>query len=501
MARNCSTCGRANDDDALYCMGCGAPLAATPPVGTAPETAFVAVDAAAPATPASAQTPAPEAPIAPSGPPVPPPPGPTVAPGAPGGSGKGAPMWLVVVLVVAVIAIAAVAALFFFTSGNGGGEDESPAPVASTPAPPTPEAALNRFLAAAVGPKSNQLAAVMADGAVEPITKFAGRQIFQIAYSPDGKWLACIAGTFKRSELWLFDTTTGEARQATVKTPNVLAVDSMAWLSAGELLVAAYTVPPKSTGENADFLVYDPNADGFTALLDSGGVALRGVSVSASRDGATVAFVTYTDVKTDQYGMVTASERLQVLDRGSGTVTELGRNKAMFDVNARAFDDPLISPNGSALIYRRAGSDVGTSYTVIDSSGGTLMAPKETQMPAGYAWDPDGTKVVFTGHSLQTAQNETGIGPAIFWLFDTELGGKPVVIAKYDDTMVQDLSWSADGETIAWAEYDQKQYETGTVYLMSARGGDSKLLVKQALTPVWAPGAATSLQTSPSPEQ
>ena len=262
----------------------------------------------------------------------------------------------------------------------------------------------------------------MADGTVKPITRFSGQQIWQIAYSPDGKWLACIAGTYKRSEVWLFDAASGAARQATADTPNVVAVDSVAWLSATELLVAGYTEPPKATGQNADFLVYDTATQDFAPLLDAGGVSLRGVAVSASSDGARVAFVTYTDVKTDQYGMVTAKERLELLDRASGAVTELGTNKAFFDVNARAFDEPLISPSGEAIIYRRAGSDVGTSYTVVGADGSVLMPAKETQFPAGYAWDPDGVRVVFTGHSLKPSGDAGGIGPAIFWIFDTSVG-------------------------------------------------------------------------------
>jgi Tol biopolymer transport system component len=362
---------------------------------------------------------------------------------------------------------------------------------------PTP--ALGQYLAGAVGPRADRLATIAADGSVKPITRFSGEDIWQIAYSPDGKWLACVAGTYKRSELWLFDTATGAARQATANTPNVVAVDSIAWLSPGELLVAGYTETPKATGQNAEFLVYDQATETFSPLLDDGGVPLRGVSVSASRDGATVAFVTYTDVKTGSYGQVTAQERLDVLDRGSGAVTELGKNKAMFDVNARAFDEPLISPSGEAIIYRRAGSDVGTSYTVVGTDGTTLMPAKEALMPAGYAWDPDGTKVVFTGQSIKSA---TGTGPAIFWEFDTEAGGAATEIARYKDTYVQDLSWSPDGASIAWAEYDQdKEWRTGNIYLMSATGGDSKALVKEALSPVWAPGSAESLQTSPSLDQ
>ena len=126
------------------------------------------------------------------------------------------------------------------------------------------------------------------------------------------------------------------------------------------------------------------------------------------------------------------------------------------------------------------------------------MPARETQFPAGYAWDPDGVRVVFTGHSLKPSSEPSGIGPAIFWLFDTA-SRTTQVIARYKNTMVQDLSWSPDGTTIAWAEYDQEKYQTGSVYLTPADGGDAQALVQDALSPVWAPGGAPSLQTSPGP--
>ena len=441
MARTCPSCGRANDDDASFCQGCGSAIA-----GGALETR------------------------------------------------RRAPTWLVVLVVAVVIAVIAAAALLLFPRGKKQvAGDRSPVPSAGATVNVSPSPALGRYLAGAVGSKADRLAAIGEDGTVQPIADFSDEQIRQIAYSPDGAWLASVAGTYERSELWLFDAATGDARQVTADTPNVLAVDSIAWLSATELLVAGYTEPPKATGQNADLLVYDTAAQGFSPLLEAGGVSLRGVAVSASREGAEVAFVSYTDVKTGRYGMVTGKEHLELLDRASGRVTELGASKALFDVNARAFDEPLISPSGEALIYRRAGSDVGTSYTVMGTDGTILMPAKEAQFPAGYAWDPDGTRVVFTGVPPRR------FGRMTFWVFDTESGSRPVVLARHKGVFVQDLSWSPDGETIAWAAYDEESYPTGTIYLMPAGGGGSTAFTEGALSPVWAPSAAPSLQTSPSP--
>lgn len=481
MARTCAACGRANDDDASFCQQCGAPLAPPPP----------------PVTPATAG----ESPAAgpqptgtlPAGRPAAGPPGP---PPQPPRKGKRAPRWLVALVIIAIVALVAVMAFAFIPrSGSGDDDTQSPTPVADATVEASPSPGPGEYLAGAVGVKADSLAAILSDGTVLPVTRFARQQISRIAYSPNGKWLACVAGTYRNSDLWLFDTETGDAKQVTANTHEIVAVDSIAWLSPAELLVAAYTETPRSTGQNADFLVYDTASGKFSPLTGSGGVALRGVSVSASRDGGKIAFVRYTDQKTDKYGMASALERLEVLDHSSGEATTLGKNTALFDVNARAFDDPLISPSGQAIIYRRAGSDVGTSYTVIGIDGSVLMPKKEAMMPAGYAWDPEGTKVVFTGQPVSSSGNQ----PVSFWLFDTESGDDPTVIARYAHTSVQDLAWSPDGSTIAWAEYDQKQYETGTIFRMPATGGDSDPLAKNALSPTWAPGAKEPLQTSPSP--
>jgi Tol biopolymer transport system component len=476
MARTCSACGRDNDNDASFCQQCGTPLATPFQPEQPPATRPAASKAPQPAGSPGA------APVSPPG-------------GGHPRKGRPTPRWLVALVSVAVVALVTVMAFAFFPRGGGDGE-QSTKPTAGATVAASPSPALDQYLAGAVGPRADRLAAIMSDGAVKPITRFSGQQIWQIAYSPDGRWLACVAGTWRRSELWLFDAATGDAHQPTAAAADIVAVESIAWLSSGNLLMAGFTETPKATGQNADFLVYDTIAEDFTPLTGNGGVALRGVSVSASREGTKVAFVTYSGRKTDRHGMVTANERLEVLDRASGEVTELGRHKALFEVNARAFDDPLISPEGQAIIYRRAGSDVGTSYTVVSVDGSVLMPEKQATMPAGYAWDPGGTKVVFTGQPASA----NGDAPMTFWEFDTETGGSPSVIARYEGASVQDLSWSPDGATIAWAEYDKKMdWRTGVVHLMPAAGGDSTTLVKQALSPVWAPGAAEPLQTSPSP--
>ncbi len=525
MARTCPSCGRANDDDARFCAGCGAELklacaacGAELPAGAAfckacgaPVSGVIAADPGATAATVAAAAPVVAAPVvaaaaqtgaaaSPPGPP-PTPPTSTLPPGDEGPPGRGMNR-TAIILIVALLVVAAIAAVslwWTFGRGSGGTGTPTPTPVASksaTSASPTPAAP--SYLAAAVGRRGNVLGAVAADGTIRELATTLGPRFFHIAYSPDGRRIAVVAGTYKLQQLAVVDLQDGNAvTRVHITTPTVVGVDSAAWLGPDDLLVSAYTAAPKNRGEDGDLLVYHPSDGSVKPLTDSSGAQLRGVEVSAARDGSRVAFVTYTDQKVDQYGTASALEHLYILDRFSGDVAELGTNNAFFDVNARRFDAPLISPNGQAIIFRRAGSDVGTSYTVMSATGVTLMPAKELLFPAGYAWNPTGTKVVFTGQPVDG--NGTGKAPVSFYLFDTAKGGAPSVIATYKKTFVQDLAWSPDGSSIAWAEWDKTRYRSGNLFLMPASGGDSHRLADWAIMPAWAPGAKATATPSASP--
>jgi Tol biopolymer transport system component len=493
MARNCPSCGRANDDDARFCSGCGAAipsLCSSCGAALAADAAFCTACGAASGAAAMSATPA-AAPAhtGPSGPPPAAPPR-EVAPGDGGPPRKGLSPALLIVVIVLVVVAAAAAAVFFFVL-RGGSDDNggtpTPTPVASTSISASPAPVQSFYLAAVTGPRANALSTVDPDGTVREITKKVGAQVFQLAWSQDGERLACVAGTWKRRTLWLADLAAGEVAQEQISTPAVVSVDSVAWLNPHQLLVAGFTTVPKNRGEVAELLVIDPDMHGDDAqpLEDGGGLALRGVSVSASQDGYKIAFVTYTDQKVNEYGMASATEKLELLDWQSGEVTELGSNDALFDVNARSFDEPLIAPTGDAIIFRSAGSDVGTSYTVLDAAGATLMPAKKLLYPAGYAWDPTGQKVVFTGHSTNW---KGGSGdPTIFYVFDRAVGGSAKEITRYKKTAVQGLSWSPSGDKIAFSEWDQGTYATGKIYELSSSGGDASLLARDALFPAYQP--------------
>ena len=105
MARNCPSCGRANDDDARFCSGCGAEMASA------------------------------------GGPPR-----------------KGlSPALLIVIIVLVVAAVVAAAFLVFFmrTDSGTGGDVTTPTPVASAPPTASPTPVESFYLAAVTGPHAN----------------------------------------------------------------------------------------------------------------------------------------------------------------------------------------------------------------------------------------------------------------------------------------------------------------------------------------------------------
>ena len=506
MARNCPSCGRANDDGARFCSGCGSEIAAAcPACGSALpadavfcRTCGAVIDAApAAATPAEpvpvatrvepVPAAAPPAQASPAGA-VPPTPPPMMAGGAGGPPRRGPSPALLVVVIVLVIAAAAAAAIYFFIlpSGSDDGDGKGPTPVASSgSATPTPTA--GGFLAAAVGRQGDTLATIAADGVIKELSTTVGAKIFQVAWSPDGTRLACVAGTWARPLLWLYETSSGGVRQIRVVAPTLVAIDSVAWLSADALLIAGFTTATTIGGENGELIVFDPSTDTAKPLTDGDGMPLSGIEVSASADGSRVSYVSFTDRTTDQYDAVTATEQLMLLDRGDGSTTMLDSEKAYLDWGGRAFSKPLLAPDGEAVICAQTGGDIGCSYKVIDANGTTLMDADSLHLmyPAGYAWDPSGQKVVFTGHTSEK-------GSAIFYLYDKSTGGDPQVLVSYKRTYVENLAWSPDGSAIAWGEWDRDNWRSGTLWLTPVDGGDADRIADWAIMPAWAPGAAVS---------
>ncbi len=415
-------------------------------------------------------------------PPPPPPPG-TAGGTQPPGKRPNVAL-IVAIAVIAIAVVAAVAFVAFRGKHDGqpnGDRTVTPTPVATTT--PTPAPSATDYLAAVTGAAGDRLGLVAGDGTVTDLTTGLGQQVFQIGWSPDATYLAAVAGSYKRPRLWLFDVAgSGTGSLVDLSTNGVVAVDSFAWLSSTRLLVAGLTSAVANTGQNAELLVYDTATRSAEPLVDAGGSALQGISVSASSDGGRIAFVTYTDQKKQGGGAVLAKEHLELFESGGKTVTQLASGVAAFGYDGHTIYEPLISPTGDAVIYRSTQGDVGTSYTVVDATGAVLMPTMRTSFPAPYSWDPTGQKVVFSGHAAAGAT-------VTLYVFDKATGGRARALARYLHSTIQDVAWSPDGATIAVAVWDKNNYKTGNIFTLSSSGGQASPLSNDTITPAWAPNA------------
>ena len=68
----------------------------------------------------------------------------------------------------------------------------------------------------------------------------------------------------------------------------------------------------------------------------------------------------------------------------------------------------------------------------------------------------------------------------------------------YARVKAKSVSSDPDGATLAFAEYDQTHYQTGSIYQLSAGGGDAHRLVSGALSPAYRP-ASGGAGASPAP--
>ena len=433
MARTCPACGRANDDDASFCQGCGAALAdasAAGPSGAARRAPAARRPAqrrlagrrrraALPAT-AGATRPPPE--------PARPSPARRRAAGTPG--------WVVVLVVAVVIAVAAVARRSSCCAATTtDGAADSPTPSAGATVGVSPSPALGQYLAGAVGPKADRLATITADGTSSPSPASAASRSGR---SPTPRtasgWPASPAPSSAASSGCSTRPAAPPGRRRP-STPNVVAVDSIAWLS-----------PTRAAGRrlHGDAQGHRPERRlprlrhrhaGASRRCSTPAACPCAASPSAPRATAPGSPSSPTPTsRPDQYGMATATERLELLDRASGAVTELGTNKAFFDVNARAFDEPLISPSGEAIIYRRAGSDVGTSYTVVGADGTDADAGQGDAVPGRLRLGP-GRDQGRLHRPLPQAGRERGRHRARHLLgLRHAVAGSTQVVARYKDT-------------------------------------------------------------------
>src|SRR5579872_718022 len=208
-------------------------------------------------------------------------------------------------------------------------------------------------------------------------------------WSPDGKWVAFIANTSSRQNIWVVPSAGGWPLQLTVSDQRQILGQ---WSPDGKWIVF------QSDHDG------DEQWDLFTVSLEDGEVRnlTRTPEISEetprwSPDGKYLAYASKPKIA--------ASYEIHVMDFASGTVREITRNTPPEFSN----EDPLWSKDGRYLAYTRTRADQKLDQIFIaDLSTGES---RDVTPPGGehnyYAddWSPDGRRLLITSSALNRSSN------------------------------------------------------------------------------------------------
>ncbi len=185
------------------------------------------------------------------------------------------------------------------------------------------------------------------------------------------------------------------------------------------------------------------------------------------------------------YSTYGPSSRIVVMDLSTGqSRTLVGPTR---NVN---YSTPVFTPDGSRVVYTRAGETESDLYSIAVSGGATQrLTPGsrgvEESLPAV---SPDGRRIVFVSNAL---------GRPELYIMDSD-GTSADVLTNYDFSEKNyrtDPDWSPDGRLIAYAERINDRFQIRTI---PVTGGTPKLLTSEGQNeqPSWAPDARHLVFTS-----
>ena len=141
--------------------------------------------------------------------------------------------------------------------------------------------------------------------------------------------------------------------------------------------------------------------------------------------------------------------------------------------------DPMVSPDGSKIIYCSQRDSIYSQIYVMNSDG---TAPKrltdvKSGDACGPAWSRDGKKIAYYAF----AQTQPSRNPEI-WVMDSD-GSNPKKLTDHG----MDPSWSPDGRQIIFASHRDGIFQ---IYAMNSEGSNVRRLTKhnaEDSNPAWAP--------------
>jgi len=261
-----------------------------------------------------------------------------------------------------------------------------------------------------------------------------GREVHSLAWSPDGRWIAYVAGNsnfvglyggtgnIAQSAIWVVPALGGTPVPVTDdQSLNV----SPAWVSAGILVYVS------SRGGGRDVYQIALTHAGHPAgppLRVTAGINAHGISVSAN--GARFAYSAFTETSNVW--------SIPVLPTGVASVSQA----RPLTTGSQTIEKFHVSPDGQWLVFDSNRGGTQQIYRVRVGGGEPEQLTNGSADVFSPEWSPDGREIAF--HSFRGDHREVFVMSAE--------GGEPVQVTKGTDNEVAP-HWSPDGRRLLLAAY------------------------------------------------
>ena len=283
----------------------------------------------------------------------------------------------------------------------------------------------------AAGPYYNVVGARVEDGAVQPLTPQRWGWVSQVAWLSDGSGLAVVAGEqIIKTQLWRLSYPSGEARQIT---------SDLNWYNDVSLTRDSRTLVTVQSNRTSNLWVA-PGGDAGRARQVTSGTSDSSLGLSWTPDGKIV-YQSDATGKSELWVMnADGSDRRQLTHEGS---------------NYR----PSISPAGRHIVFHsvRGGQ---TNIWRMDLDGGNLKQLTNGKTNVFPDLSPDGRWVVY-------ASSDSGESHPTLWKVPVD-GGEPV---RLTDVTTNMPAVSPDGKHIASFYWDERASPTQGVMVIPFAGG------------------------------
>lgn len=264
------------------------------------------------------------------------------------------------------------------------------------------------------------------------------------SFSPDGRWVAFLAEINGATELWLWAAESGRQAQLTHLGNHIA---GYSWARDGQsLLVAA-----NARGSYDIYRVRVPSGETQRLTTDT----RYEVSPVETPDGTRVLYV-----RLDEHWV---DHEIVSVAAGGGDAQVIASDTDFFDYHyGRTFGVPVVSPNGSTVLFRSHRSGWINYWAVPVGGGEPRQYCPQAADQSGATWSPDGRQLAFLSNTN---------GTVALWRCDADGSNARVLVAPAQGVCAAP-AWSPDGATIAFFRSDPD--DTQDLWLVEVASGTTR---------------------------